>query len=419
VAKIVKGAQRGRPGKWLVDYYDAFGIRRVRSFDTRREAEDFLARVIPEARQAADAPLVDPDIIVKDYNELWLRAAAPGLKPKTVENYRNCLRLHVLPTLGDRKLRRLKRSQIRTLLAAKLEAGLSRGSVAAIHTALRAMLAWAVDEDRVITVNPAARLGRKLKLVASKAARQQAIKAMDRAQVQAFLEAARVHPRASVRRMHRLFLCLARTGLRVGEARGLQWPDLDFQGRKLHVQRAFSDDRLDTPKSGYGRVVDMSRGLAEALRRLLYDRKAETLKRGWPELPPWVFITPEGQPLPKKVIGRAFASALKAADLPAHFTPHSLRHTFASQLLAQGEAVQYVQEQLGHKSITLTVDTYGRWLPKRAIRGGVDGLDEPSGSKLVAATVATGQLAGLSDVEAVENMEAGNARSAKRPPLIA
>jgi integrase len=219
--------------------------------------------------------------------------------------------------------------------------------------------------------------------------------------------------------MHRLFLCLARTGLRVGEARGLQWPDLDFQGRKLHVQRAFSDDRLDTPKSGHGRVVDMSRELTDALRRLLSDRKTETLKRGWPEVPPWVFCTREGQSLPKKVIGRAFASALKVADLPAHFTPHGLRHTFASLLLAQGEAVQYVQEQLGHKSITLTVDTYGRWLPKRAIRGGVDGLDEPSGSKLVAATVATGRLAGVSDVEPLENMEAGNARSAKRPPLIA
>jgi integrase len=419
MAKIVKGEKRRRPGKWLVDYYDAFGIRRVRSFDTRREAEDFLARVIPEARQAADAPLVDPDVLVKDYVELWLRAAAPGLKPKTVANYHNCLRLHVLPTLGDRRLRRVKRTQVRTLLASKLESGFSRGSVAAIHTALRAMLSWAVDEDRVITVNPAARLGRKLNLVASKAARQQSIKAMDRAQVRTFLEAACAHPRASVRRMYSLFLCFARTGLRGGEARGLQWPDVDFQGRKLHVQRAFSDDRLDTPKSGHGRVVDVSRELAEVLRRLLHDRKAETLKRGWPELPPWVFCTPEGQPLPRPVIARAFASALRAAGLPAHFTPHGLRHTFASLLLEQGEAVQYVQEQLGHKSITLTVDTYGRWLPKRAIRGGVDGLDEPSGSKLVAAAVTPGQPTGLGDVEPIENAEAGNGREVNRPPLIA
>lgn len=99
----------------------------------------------------------------------------------------------MLPTLGDRRVRRVTRTQVRTLLAAKLEAGLSRGSVAAIHTALRAVFAWAVDEDRVITVNPAARLGRKLNLVASKAARQQSIKAMTRAQLAQFLAAAATH----------------------------------------------------------------------------------------------------------------------------------------------------------------------------------------------------------------------------------
>jgi integrase len=415
MAKIVKGERRGRPGRYIVDYRDGAGTRRWATFDTRRAAEDFLARVIPESRQAAEAPQVDPDIRVKDYVDLWLHAASPRLKPKTMENYRNCLRLHVLPALGDRRLRLLRRTQIRALLGAKLEAGLSRGSVAAIYTALRAMCAWAVDEDHVLTANPAARLGRSLKIVPSKAMRQQSIKAMTREQLAALLAAAGAHPRASVRRLAVLFLLLARTGLRVGEARGLQWPDLDLQGRTLRIERAFSDDRLDSPKSGHGRTVEMSSGLAEALRRLEVARKAETLKRGWPELPPWVFCTPEGRPVPTRTIGRAFAGALKAAGLPPHFTPHCLRHSFASLLLQQGESPQYVQEQLGHASITLTVDTYGRWLPKQAIRGGVDGLDEASGSKVVANTHSGPESA----AQPLEIPEAGTRRGAKRPPLIA
>jgi integrase len=53
----------------------------------------------------------------------------------------------------------------------------------------------------------------------------------------------------------------------------------------------------------------------------------------------------------------------KRAKLPPHFTPHSLRHTFASLLLQQGESPVYVQRQLGHASIKLTVDTDGKWLP--------------------------------------------------------
>ena len=60
---------------------------------------------------------------------------------------------------------------------------------------------------------------------------------------------------------------------------------------------------------------------------------------------------------------KAIKKILKAAKLPLHFTPHCLRHTFASLLLQQGQSPAYVQRQLGHASIQLTVDTYGRWLP--------------------------------------------------------
>jgi integrase len=49
--------------------------------------------------------------------------------------------------------------------------------------------------------------------------------------------------------------------------------------------------------------------------------------------------------------------------LPEHLTPHSLRHTYASLLLAAGADVQFVRQQLGHASIKLTVDLYGSGLP--------------------------------------------------------
>jgi len=76
----------------------------------------------------------------------------------------------------------------------------------------------------------------------------------------------------------------------------------------------------------------------------------------------------------------AFKRALRAAELPGHFSCHSLRHTYASLLLAGDVSPAYVQEQLGHASIELTVGTYGRWLRKKA-PGALDILD---GGKVVA-----------------------------------
>jgi hypothetical protein len=100
-------------------------------------------------------------------------------------------------------------------------------------------------------------------------------------------------------------------------------------------------------------------------------------------MPTWLFCTEVGTPLDASRVRKAFARVLQAAALPAHFSPHCLRHTFASLLLQQGESPAYVQRQLGHASIQLTVDTYGKWLPM-GNKPAVNRLDEPSGSKVVA-----------------------------------
>ena len=383
---------RKRRGKWVVDYRDAVGLRRWVTCDTRREAEAVLEKALAESRNPI-IPVVDPDITIKAYSERWLGMIPISLKPRTVESYSDALRLHLLPRVGAVKVRQLHRGQIKTLLGQKLADGLSRGTVRIIHATLRAMLNAAV-EDGVIAANPADKLGRHLKLVPAAATRQEDIKAMTREQLAAFLAAANCPEATEIERRHGpLFLLLARTGMRVGEAFALQWPDVDTDAREIRVARAFSDGRLETPKSGHGRTVDMSAQLAAVLRRLLVARKAETLKRGWRELPPWVFCSEAGTPLNTNNLRRVFRRVLKRAKLPEHFSPHSLRHTFASLLLQQGESPVYVQRQLGHSSIKLTVDTYGKWLPM-GNKAAVDRLDDSApGSKVVARLIPAGERA--------------------------
>jgi len=86
---------------------------------------------------------------------------------------------------------------------------------------------------------------------------------------------------------------------------------------------------------------------------------------------------------PTSAIMYLFWRALRLASL-CRVRFHDLRHSFASLLIEQGEDLYYIKEQLGHHSITLTVDVYGHRF--KDDRRAVDGLDEwANGSKMVAA----------------------------------
>ena len=206
---------------------------------------------------------------------------------------------------------------------------------------------------------------------------------MTRDQLAAFLTAARNAPTAYQRRHYPLFLLLARTGMRLGEGLALQWDDVHFAEKEIRVAHTLSGGRIEKPKSGHGRTVDMSEQLARVLLRLYVQRKTEALKRGWSTIPEWVFCTEAGTLPDDSRVRKVMRKTLKAAGLSMHFSPHCLRHTFASLLLQQGESPAYVQRQLGHASIQLTVDTYGKWLPM-GNKAAVNQPDEESGSKTVA-----------------------------------
>ena len=76
MAKIIKGEKRGRPGVFMVDFRDHAGVRRNRTFGTKREAEDFLTTVLREHRNTT-RPSVDPQITFAEYAEQWLEPVWP------------------------------------------------------------------------------------------------------------------------------------------------------------------------------------------------------------------------------------------------------------------------------------------------------------------------------------------------------
>jgi integrase len=371
---IVKGEKRGRPGRWIVDYRDPHGERKWKTFKTQQAAEQYRDNMTALLRGLTDDDSEYFNSTFTGYaTHRWLPLVkVTAKKPRTHESYADMVRVHLIPAFGRMLTRDLTRKRIHKFLIAKLSSGLKHGTVRVIYAALRRLLSVAVN-DGLFLANPAAKLGRELRLEGEdKRTRQEQIKAFTTEQLQTFLKA--------VERVHAayvpFFVTLALTGMRLGEALGLQWDDLNSDDRTIRVQHALSQGRVETPKSGHGRTVDMADTLVTILQRVRL-RLPERMKRHkWSEMPPWVFCTRAGTPLEPHNVRKVFRKCLRAAGLPRHFTPHSLRHTFASVLLQEGESVQYVQEQLGHASHTMTVDTYGKWLPKKPIRGGVNLLGD-------------------------------------------
>jgi integrase len=141
-----------------------------------------------------------------------------------------------------------------------------------------------------------------------------------------------------------LFLAL-RTGMRQGEIRGLQWSSIDWHSRSIAVRHSRCDRNrsLVSPKSNRERHIPLDADLYE----MLFRHKHES---------GYVFTNPTRNNEPytsHHLIERLEPICAKARI--RKITWHSLRHTFATQLIMHGVPLTVVKELLGHSTITTTM----------------------------------------------------------------
>jgi len=158
-----------------------------------------------------------------------------------------------------------------------------------------------------------------------------------------------------------LVLCGASTDLRLGELLRLQWQDIDYRKRQIHVRRKHwrgRDYTTKTPRSR--RDVDVGDQLLSVLGGLSRERfGGETPV---PEAP--VFLSQRGHRVNLGAFReRVSMPALQRAGI-SYRKPYSLRHTFATLLLTQGQSIPYVSAQLGHSSPVMTLNVYAKFLPQ-------------------------------------------------------
>jgi integrase len=343
-------------GRWVAAISLENGQRKTWTGKTRRAVQKRLSEAL-HARQRG-ALVVGSHQTAAQYLTRWLNdTVQPSVRPRTHESYGlNCRR--VIPHLGHLRLASLSPEHIQACYSALLAAGLSRRSVEQVHTVLHRALRQAVQWD-LLGRNPTEAVS------VPRPARRE-MRTLDAAQVQQLFESSRDGPGA---RWHALWVLLATTGLRLGEATGLMWSDIDLGAGTLTVKRALQRQRgaglvLVEPKTKRSRrTVHLASGTLETLREHRRRQAEARLAAGslWQDRH-LVFCTTWGSPLDPAHINKQFHRALAHAGLPL-LRPHDLRHTAATLLLQRGVHPKVVQELLGHSTITLTLDTYSHVAP--------------------------------------------------------
>lgn len=196
-------------------------------------------------------------------------------------------------------------------------------------------------------------------------------------QARTFIDAARGE---SLEALYNVALSL---GLRMGEALGLRWQDIDLDRRTLIVNRILerigrgdgSKLMLVEPKTSRSRrTVNLPDAAARALRAHKVRQLEERLMAGarWQDQG-LVFPSTIGTPLEPHTLHDDFKRILVKAKLP-DIRFHDLRHSAASLMLAQGIPLRSIQEVLGHSSITLTANLYAH-VGEQLKREAADAMD--------------------------------------------
>lgn len=146
-----------------------------------------------------------------------------------------------------------------------------------------------------------------------------------------------------------------RTGMRIGEIMVLKWEDIDIDNNFLSVKRTFSKYYNSMP------VIEKPK-TKKSMRRIDLDKKCMSILKNIPHNSEYVFCGKTGNFLSYTIITKNFKLMCEKADVPYRCF-HTLRHTHASILLANGVHPKVVQERLGHAKIGITLDTYSHLIP--------------------------------------------------------
>ncbi len=298
-------------------------------------------------------------ITVTAYLDDWIESHAMEIKPRTLLDYRACIRLYVTPRIGTMFVQAVRPSTITKLYRDLLTSGgrdsrpLAVPTVTHLHAVLRKAFRDAVIVDELIAINPVERAKRP------RVQAQEPGTVWTVAQLRAFLNTARQH------RLFAFFHLAAYTGARRGELLNLQWSAVDLDDKKITITgltAVIGGERVTgTTKSGRTRVVSIDEATVAVLRQHRADQTADQLRAGdsWRGIKDGhVFTTGWGEQIYPDTVTSLMTKLIRAHNNPdggkrprnqlPHARLHDLRHIHATTLLLSGVPVHVVAARLGH-----------------------------------------------------------------------
>jgi integrase len=333
------------------------GKRRIRymSFKgTKREGELELARLV--AQNAAGEGIDPSKATVAEFVERWDRDwASVNVGPKTLERYRQIIKLNVVPHIGAVRLQKLRSVHLNELYAKLLRAGghegrpLSARSVGHVHRVVHRALgaaSWGIVAQNVSA------------LVRPPKVAEGEIRILTEDQIGATLR------HLEGRTLRPIVSFLLGTGARRGEALALRWKDLNLDKGIVRIERSLEQTkarlRFKSPKTKNGRRnISISPWLITELRAHRTWQQERRLSLGMGRAPEdsLVFARWDGSTRSPHWLTQKFALAMAALKIDC--TLHGLRHTHVSQLIASGLDVLTISRRIGHASPAITLSIYG------------------------------------------------------------
>ena len=303
-----------------------------------------------------DEYLEPNDTTLKEWLELWQDEYLEDVKQSTADRYKSCIRIHIIPALGETRLMDLRASTIQKFLnQCKKVDGLSEKSVKNIRLVLHKALEQAI-EDEQIKKNPCDRAK-----VPSYDDPPKEMRPLKDHEVPMFLQAIKGHQFES------LFYVALFTGMRESELIGLTWDCIDFQHGTIHIYRQLRKTRekkgsyvFTSLKNKQARTFSPPQNVLDVLKKVKINQAEQRLKAGtsWSNPDDLVFTNDLGKHVATFTLYKYFKEVVTQIGLP-EMRFHDFRHGYATLALQNEVDVKTVSNNLGHSTTAFTMDKYG------------------------------------------------------------